>query len=75
MQRVNEFPGEMLTNATGRLFCSVCREELSLKLSIIKSHVELAKHATNKQQLKKKQSKQHDCEDFTLKINEHHINL
>ena len=51
-QRVNEFPGEMLTNSAGKLFYSVCREELSLKLSIMKSHVESAKHARNKQQLK-----------------------
>jgi len=45
MQRVNKFPGEMLTNSAGKLFCSVCGEELSLKLSIINSHVESAKHA------------------------------
>ena len=60
MQRVKELPGEMLTNSAGKLFCSVCREELSLKLSIIKSHVESAKHARNKQQLKKKQCREHD---------------
>ena len=59
-QRVNEFPGEKLTNSAGKLFCSVCREELSLKLSIIKRHVESAKHARNKQQLKEKQSRERD---------------
>ena len=37
VQRVNEFPGEMLTNSAGELFCSACREELSLKLSIVKN--------------------------------------
>jgi len=60
-QRVNEFPREMLTNSVGKFFfCSVCREELSLKLSIIKSHVESAKHARNKQQLKEKHSRECD---------------
>ena len=56
VQRVNEFPGEMLTNSAGNLFCSACREELSLKLSIVKNHVESAKHSRHKLQLKEKRS-------------------
>ena len=38
VQRAKEFSGEMITVSAGNLFCSACREELSLKLSIIKGH-------------------------------------
>ena len=34
IDRVREFKDEMLTVSSGKLFCSACREELSLKLSI-----------------------------------------
>ena len=59
-QRVKEFSGEMLRDSAGKLFCSACREELSLKLSIIKYHVESAKHARHKHQLKEKGSHELD---------------
>ena len=35
-QRAREFSEEMVTVSAGKLFCSACREELSLKLSILK---------------------------------------
>ena len=35
----NGLKDEMIVVSSGKLFCSVCREELSLKLSIIKNHV------------------------------------
>ena len=57
VQRVNEFPGEMLTNSAGKLFCSACREELSLKLSIVKNHVESAKHSRHKCKLQQKEKR------------------
>ena len=59
-QRVNEFSSEMLTNSGGKLFCSACREELSLKLSIVKKHVESAKHSRHKHQQVEKRSKESD---------------
>ena len=34
--RAREFPGEYLTASGGNLFCSACREPVSLKKSIIK---------------------------------------
>ena len=43
-QRVREFPNEALTVSAGKLFCTACRDELSLKISIIKGHVKTAKH-------------------------------
>ena len=35
-QRDREFPEEALTVSAGKLFCTACREEVSLKRSIIK---------------------------------------
>ena len=60
LQRLNEFSCEMLINSAGKLFCSACREELSLKLSIIKNHVGSAKHSRYKQKLKEKNSREQD---------------
>ena len=34
VQRPKEFAGKMITASAGKLFCSACQEELSLKLSI-----------------------------------------
>ena len=59
-QRAKEFTGEMITVSAGKLFCSACREELSLKHSIIKGHVQSAKHAQHKKQLAEKRSREHD---------------
>jgi len=38
-QRCAEFSDESLTVSGGKLFCTACREELSLKRSIIKNSV------------------------------------
>ena len=60
LQRVNEFSGEMLINSACKLFCSACREELSLNLSIVKNHVDSAKHSRHKQKLKETNSREQD---------------
>ena len=43
-QRVREFPDEQLTASAGKLFCQACREEVSKKLTVIKTHVKTKKH-------------------------------
>ena len=48
------------TISAGKLFCSICREELFLKLSIIKGHVQSAKHAQHKKRLTEKRSRECD---------------
>ena len=60
VQRVREFSGEMLIDSAGKLFCSACREELSLKLSIVKNHVESAKHSRHKNHLREKTIREQD---------------
>ena len=54
-QRCIEFPNESFTVSGRKLFCTACREELSLKRSIIKNHVQSTKHKHSKEiQAKKK---------------------
>ena len=43
-QWVKEFKYEPFTVLRGHLFCSACREQLSLKRSIIKNHLRSSKH-------------------------------
>ena len=51
--RVNEFPDECLTvDRSGKLFCSACREELSLRKYIITNHFACKKHKTSKEKAK-----------------------
>ena len=57
---VRELSGEMLIDSAGKLFCSACREEISLKLSIVKNHVESAKHSRHKTLVKEKRSREQD---------------
>ena len=53
-QRVREFPDQGLTVQLGNLFCSVCRETLSVKRSTVKNHVSSAKHAESQAKSKKR---------------------
>ena len=47
-KRCSEFPDEPFEVSAGKLFCRSCREELSLKRSIIKNHIASLKHKTSK---------------------------
>ena len=40
--RAREFKHEIFVVSGGKLFCSACREEVSLKLSIIRNHNQLS---------------------------------
>ena len=59
-ERVREFPNEALTVSAGKLFCSACREEVSLKRSIIKSHIKSAKHQRGQTAVARKQAREKD---------------
>ena len=47
--RCNRFPKDYFTVSGGKLFCGCCREELSLKLSSIKYHIDSNKHKQSKE--------------------------
>ena len=59
-QRVKEFRGENLVVSRGKLFCSVCREEISLKSSSVKKHLRSAKHAEGKEKIAKKDKREQE---------------
>ena len=56
-ERARDFSDDMVTVLCGKVFCSVCREELSLKRSIIKNHVRSVKHAQWKKQVASNKSR------------------
>ena len=56
--QVNEFPDECLTvSRGGKLFCSACREELSLRKNIITNHIACKKHWTSKEKVRTSKAK------------------
>ena len=46
---------ESLTVSNKKLICRACREEISVKTSVINSHIKSAKHNSNKFKLEKRQ--------------------
>ena len=58
MQRVREFPREELTQSAGKLFCNASREELLLKLSIIKLHITSGKYLAGKVALARREARE-----------------
>ena len=48
-QQVREFEKESFVVSNGHLFCSACHEQLSLKRSINRNHIQSSKHQRSKQ--------------------------
>ena len=59
-ERVREFKDEALVVSCGKPFCSACHEQVSLKKSVIKLHVDSQKHKNSKEILHKKEATQRD---------------
>ena len=61
-QRVKEFPDQCLATmgAGAKLFCTTCREELTLKKNVIVSHVASAKHKSGKSRLAAREARERD---------------
>jgi len=68
-QRVREFPKESLSVSKGHLFCSARREQLSLKRSVIKNHVQCSKHESSKKRMEKKEAREGDIAESLTKYN------
>ena len=51
------YANEGLTVSNKKLFCRACREELSVKTSVINNHIKSAKHKSSKVRLDKKTGK------------------
>ncbi len=54
-QHVSENPGECLTVSSKRLFCTACREELSLVSCVVRNDVKSVKHQAGKKRLDAKE--------------------
>ena len=59
-QRAKEFANECLTVSANKLFCTACREEVALKLSIIRGHIGSSKHAKGKARVHAKEVREKD---------------
>ena len=46
--------------SVGKLFCSACREQLSVKSQVLKLHIKSAKHQKGKERLKSNEKPQMD---------------
>ena len=51
---------EHLTVSCGKLFCSGCREELGLKLTVIRLHIKSKKHQAGKERLQSNEAHERD---------------
>ena len=65
--RLKEFPDQCLSVVLGKLFCSACRENASLKKSVISLHLKSAKHASGMQRLKSMRKREQDIADLLTK--------
>ena len=70
--RVREYPDEKLTVSAGKLFCTACRHEISLKRSIIANHIASVKHTCkqSKVKLSKKESRENDIVEVLVTFDE-----
>ena len=58
----------------GKLLCSACREEIGLKAQVIHPHLQSKKHATGKEQLKKKKVQDVDiAQSFKAYSSKEHV--
>ena len=69
-QRVKEFENKSLTVLRGQLFCSECREQHSLKRSIINNHIRSSKHGKSQKRLDSKEARERTIIEHLRKYNE-----
>ena len=67
-QRVRELSEEPFSISNGHLFCSGCREQLSLKRSIINHHniIQSTKHKKSKERLQVKEAREKNIADMLI---------
>lgn len=60
MMRLKDYPNEQLKVLNKKLFCSACRETISLKKSVIDLHIKSSKHSKGKARLASKEKREGD---------------
>ena len=68
--RVKEYRNEPFSVANKKLFCRACREELSVKKSVVENHVKSSKHAKGKERMSKKEAEERDLAETFQKYND-----
>ena len=68
--RVKRIPDDHLSVVCGKLFCSACRENLSLKRSIITMHVQSTKHASGLERLASKEKRERTIAEMLKKYDQ-----
>ena len=65
-----EYPNGVLAVSANKLFCTACREEVSLKKSVIILHVKSGKHSQGKVHLQPKHMRERDISEALKKYDE-----
>ncbi len=71
-QRVREFPEEQLSVSAGKLFCQACREEVRTKISVLKSHIKMKKHADSTKRREAKGTRERNIAQAFVVYDESH---
>ena len=58
--RAKEYPGERWTVSGHKSFCIACKEELSIKKSVVDLHCKSVKHARGKDRLASNEKRERD---------------
>ena len=69
-QRVRKYPEECFFVSNNKLFCLACREELSVKSSVITGHIKSSKHNAGKSRLTIKKKRDMEIAE-ALKLHDH----
>ena len=73
-QRLRQFPSEPLIVSNRRLFCNTYREQLSMKMSSLKNHIQSSKHKDGVKRLKSKEAREKNIAE-ALKAHNHDAHL
>ena len=70
--RIKEFPDEKLSVASGKLFCTACRENVSLKKSVVLQHIKSVKHTNGKESIEKNELRERKISDMLKQYDKQH---
>ena len=63
-ERLKQFPEENFKISDNKLFCTACREPLSIKKSVIEAHIKSSKHIKGKEKLASKEARERGISDM-----------
>ncbi len=63
-ERLKQFPEESFKISNNKLFCTACREPLSIKKSVIEGHIKSSKHIKGKDKLASKETRERDISEM-----------